>query len=244
LSNVVRMPVTRDLTPNFVGVIKNKRNIESLRIALNTELARVKIEANEVADAIDANVKALMEVSENQYNFLFADIQQIITKPKDDLINLAKMRITEHKQAEAKRMEAERERIRKEEEAKAKAEQERIREEEQAEAEQRRIEATKQADEAKARETAEKATEQQPVSRPDAFLPTDPGNIAAHKYADNAKTATVTEIKPMARHDKHTPPLMEAIAAWADAWRIPVEATCELVQIIEEHLPEQSTRTA
>jgi len=119
LHDAVRMP---DIATNFGGVIKNKRTIESLTNALNTELARVKIEANEIADAIDANVKALMEVSEDKYGFLFADIQQIITKPKDDLINLAKMRIAEHKQAEAKRLADERATIRQEEAAKAERE--------------------------------------------------------------------------------------------------------------------------
>jgi len=118
LHGAVCMP---NIKEDFTGVIKNKRTIESLRNALNTELARVKIEANEVADAIDANVKAWLELTDDSYAFLFADIQHIITKPHDDFVAVVKIRIAEHQEAEAKRMEAEREKIRKEEQAKAEA---------------------------------------------------------------------------------------------------------------------------
>ena len=48
--------------------------------------------------------------------------QKIITKPADDFTNVVKMRVSEQQQAEAKRIEAEREKIRAEEQAKAERE--------------------------------------------------------------------------------------------------------------------------
>jgi len=102
----VRLPV---MAENFAGVIKGKRTIASLHDAVNTELARLKIEANEMADHIEANMKALKAMA-GDYGFLFRDLQQIITKEHDDLINLVKARIDDHK--------AEQERKRKEDAAK------------------------------------------------------------------------------------------------------------------------------
>jgi len=117
LNHAVRMP---EITTDFSGVIKNKRTIESIRNALNTELARCKIDANELADLIDTNVKAMMEHAP-EHRFLFTDLQQTCTKPTDDFIAMVKMRVAEYQAQEQRKLEAELERIRKEEEAKARA---------------------------------------------------------------------------------------------------------------------------
>jgi putative phage-type endonuclease len=109
-----------DVPANFAEVIKNKRTITSLQGAVNDELARVKIVANEIAGKIQINLNSLRELA-TDHAFLFADTPQIVMKANDDLVTLIKMRIAEHKQAEEKRLEAERDRIRAEEEAKAKA---------------------------------------------------------------------------------------------------------------------------
>jgi len=146
-----------EITENFSGVIKGKRTMASLRDAVNTELARVKIEANEAADHIEANMKALKAMA-GDYGFLFRDIQQIVTKDQEDLINLAKARIDEHKQAEAERLEAERERIRQEEAARA--ERERIEH-------QRKADAAKQA--AATRNAEESTNQKPPVASGDAI---------------------------------------------------------------------------
>jgi len=134
IHDAVHMPL---IETHFTDVIKNKRTIESLRNALNTELARCKIAANECADLIDANVQTMHELAP-EHGFLFSDFQQTCTKLPDDFAAMVKLRVSEHKDAEEKRLEAERERIRKEEEAKAeakaKAEAERIRMEEHARA--------------------------------------------------------------------------------------------------------------
>jgi len=103
---------------NIEAAMKNKRTIESLRNAVNTELARCKILIDEQAGLIRSNLKLLEEFTA-EYNFLFHDIQNIITKEGDDFYNMALMRISEHKKAEEKRIEEDRERIRLEEEKKA-----------------------------------------------------------------------------------------------------------------------------
>ena len=107
---------------NFVGAMKNKRTLASLQDAVNTELARLKIESNRVADKIRANIEALREIV-GEYGFLFRDRQELVMKEKETVELVARQRIEEHKRAEEARLEAERERIRKEEAARLEREQ-------------------------------------------------------------------------------------------------------------------------
>lgn len=109
------MPPTMPLS--FADVMKGKKTIASLRDAVNTELARFKIAANEVADRIEINLRTLRELA-SEHTFLFADTAQIVLKANDDLTALVKLRISEHRAAEDRRLEGERERIRQEEAAK------------------------------------------------------------------------------------------------------------------------------
>ena len=111
------MPV---IPADFAGVIKGKRTITSLRDAVDTELARAKIAANEVADKIQINLATLRDLAKDHAH-LFADASQIVLKAPDDLTTLVKLRIAEFEAAEAKKRDAEREQIRVEEEAKAQA---------------------------------------------------------------------------------------------------------------------------
>ena len=127
-----------DIDANFAGVIKNKRTITSLRDAVDTELARCKIEANAVADRIQMNLETLKEQA-SEHKVLFADVKTLVLKDNDDLVAIIKSRIAEHKEAEQKRLEAERERIRAEEEAKARQKvEEEAREKQKADDDQRR----------------------------------------------------------------------------------------------------------
>lgn len=113
-SDKVRMP---EISADFAGAMKGKRTIASLQDAADTELARAKIEANQIADNIRLNLKTLREDAKG-YEGLFADAQQLVMKQNEDLKNLIKLRISEHQQAEKEREE----RIRAEErEAAAKA---------------------------------------------------------------------------------------------------------------------------
>lgn len=105
------MPV---INADFGGAVKGKRTVASLQDAVDTELARAKIDASATADKIGMNLATLRELAA-AHAFLFADTAQIVLKANDDLTVLVKSRIAEHQQKEAARIEAEREKIRKEE---------------------------------------------------------------------------------------------------------------------------------
>jgi hypothetical protein len=73
-----------------------------MRDAVAALLANKKIEANDIADRIDANLKALAEHPD--YAFLFNDRAQIVLKAADDLAMLITSRIDAHKKSEADRV--------------------------------------------------------------------------------------------------------------------------------------------
>lgn len=158
--NNVQVPV-REL--DFAAIMKGKRSYEKMEEAVKSELANIKLEANDIAGTIRENLDSLTELTEG-YKFLFNDYHDLITKDNGDLVNLIKMRISEHKQAEAERKRLEREQIereaqekaQREAEAKAKAEEQRIRDEERAkfEAEQAELRAV---------EAEQKKAKQEPV---------------------------------------------------------------------------------
>lgn len=117
LADVVQyMPA---INADFAGAMKGLKTMTSIRSACDDELARAKIEANEIASVIRVNLQQLHEHAHG-YDFLFSDFGQICMKPADDFAAIVKSRIADHKEAEQKRMDAEREKIRQEEEAKAK----------------------------------------------------------------------------------------------------------------------------
>jgi hypothetical protein len=103
--------------PDFAGAMKGKRTISSLKGACDDLMAQSKIEANELAGAIRKNLTLLQD--HEDYRFLFSDFMQICEKPADDFAAIVKSRIADHKESEQKRLDAEREKIRQEEEAKA-----------------------------------------------------------------------------------------------------------------------------
>ena len=113
LGKVVLPAVASD----FLGAMKNKRTIASLQDAVDTELARAKIDASQSADCIRLNLTSLAELAAD-HAFLFSDIQQLVTKANDDLVTLIKFRISEHEKAEEEKAEATRKRIREEEQQK------------------------------------------------------------------------------------------------------------------------------
>jgi putative phage-type endonuclease len=99
---------------DFAGVMKNKRTIASLQDAVDTELARAKIDASQMADGIRLNLESLRTLAAD-HAFLFVDAQQLVMKANDDLVALIKVRIADHLKAEEQKAEAQREQIRKEE---------------------------------------------------------------------------------------------------------------------------------
>ncbi|MBU0539340.1 MAG: hypothetical protein KKG73_13020, partial [Gammaproteobacteria bacterium] len=105
---------------DFNGAMKGKRTVETLQSSADDEVARAKIEANETAELIRANLKQLDAVA---HPFLFNDRSQLLLKATDDLAALITARESEHEKAEAARLEADRAKIREEEAAKLAAEQ-------------------------------------------------------------------------------------------------------------------------
>ena len=96
---------------DFAGAMKNKRTIASLQDAVDTELAREKIDASQAADSIRLNLTSLTELAVD-HTFLFNDTQQSVLKANDDLVSLTKVRISEHQKSENAKAEAQREQIR------------------------------------------------------------------------------------------------------------------------------------
>jgi len=110
LNAAMPAPYMPQVPADFAGAIKGKRTVDSLRSAVNDELARAKIEASNIAARIHANVKTL-EAS----GLVVPDAATLVLKAPDDLAAI----IAPRKAAEQQRLEAERERIRQEEAARA-----------------------------------------------------------------------------------------------------------------------------
>lgn len=102
---------------DFGGAIKGLRTVDSIRNAVDTELARAKIAASEIANRIHANIGRLDAANAPM---LFAyDMQALVLKQPDDLAAVIAQRLA----AEQQRKEAERERILAEEKAREAREQ-------------------------------------------------------------------------------------------------------------------------
>lgn len=80
---------------NFPGVVRGLKTVASVKDAVSTELARAKIEANEVGEKIGANLRTLHEQA-GDYLTLFPDVQALVMKNEDDLVATIKSRIADH----------------------------------------------------------------------------------------------------------------------------------------------------
>jgi len=109
---------------DFPGAIKGLRSFDSMQSALDTLVAKSKIEADTAARRVRANQAAFKEQGAG-FEFLFADLGQLVHKAPEDFDTAVRVRIAEHKQAEAARQEQERARIRADEEARQTAERQR-----------------------------------------------------------------------------------------------------------------------
>ncbi|MFD2755974.1 YqaJ viral recombinase family protein [Comamonas terrae] len=105
----------------FAETIKGKKSLTNMQDAVAVALTSAKHEANQLASRLETNRKHLVQEG-TDWIALFADFATVGTKAPEDFQALAALRIGQHKQAEAQRLEAERARIRAEEEAKAKRE--------------------------------------------------------------------------------------------------------------------------
>lgn len=97
----LQMPI---VPADFAAAVHGKKTLASVRDAVDGELARAKIEANRIADQARINLDVLRTESVG-YETLFPDSGLIvISKSEDDLRNLIRARIAEHKESESKRI--------------------------------------------------------------------------------------------------------------------------------------------
>lgn len=103
------------LSADLAAAIKGLRTLSSLRNAVDTAVANMKIAASQRADQVRAAVAAF-EAEVGAFGSLFPDrVTLCATKAPEDLRNLMAARIAEHQRQQQAKLDAERERIRKEE---------------------------------------------------------------------------------------------------------------------------------
>jgi len=85
---------------DVAAAMKGKKTVASLRDAADSTLATAKIEANRQADGIRARLTWFRENAKD-FEFLFADLQQLIGKADEDFQLAINNRIERHKQEEA-----------------------------------------------------------------------------------------------------------------------------------------------
>ncbi|MBF6631856.1 MAG: YqaJ viral recombinase family protein [Comamonas sp.] len=100
----------------FGEVIKGKKSLANMEDAVAVALTSAKHDMTVLAERLETNRKHLMQ-SDGDWIALFADFATVGAKAEEDFEALAALRIGNHKQAEAQRLEAQREQIRKEEAA-------------------------------------------------------------------------------------------------------------------------------
>lgn len=105
------------LAPDFGGAIKGLKTLASVDNAIGVAMANAKIAADQQAADVRAKLAWFNENAE-EYRSLFSDLQQLIGWHFDEFKQAVTARIVLRKQTEEARLEAERERIRKEEAAK------------------------------------------------------------------------------------------------------------------------------
>ncbi|WP_219061047.1 YqaJ viral recombinase family protein [Pseudomonas sp. UMAB-08] len=91
------------VTIDLATAVKGKRSLESIQNAVDTEVARGKVEATTLGESISANLVSLRELA-GQHGRLFADAQQLVTMPNTELVELITARIEEAERAETARI--------------------------------------------------------------------------------------------------------------------------------------------
>ena len=95
----MRLPA---IAADFAGAIKGLKSVASMQDKLDQTLAVAKIAADADAKAIRANVATFKAAAEG-FEFLFADLGQIVHKAADDFAAVLQARIAQHKAAEAEK---------------------------------------------------------------------------------------------------------------------------------------------
>lgn len=145
---------------SVTDAMKGKKTIDSLKDAADTAVSQIKIELDTFYRTANANAQFMQSYSE--YRLLFADWKSIAFKDSEDFEALVKSRIADHKEAEQIRLDAEREKIRAEEQAKLRREVEEQARQEQIKEQQAKVALQREADEkARAEQVAANKTEAQ-----------------------------------------------------------------------------------
>lgn len=105
------------VAPNFGEAIKGLKTVSSMKEKLAAAQLEAQSLANSVAGRMVNNLLALDSIPD--YAFLFNDRQTLVEKDAEVLEMIIAQRVEQHKKAEQARLDAERDRIRAEEEAKA-----------------------------------------------------------------------------------------------------------------------------
>ena len=92
----------RPIAADFAGTIKGLKSVSSMQDKLDGLLATTKIAAEAEARAIRANVATFQERAAG-FEFLFADLGQVVHKAADDFATLLQARIATHQAAEVVR---------------------------------------------------------------------------------------------------------------------------------------------
>lgn len=88
-----------DITTDFTGAMKGKKLLSSMQSSVNDVLAKAKIEANQWAEKITANINAYTDAVKEEYRaLLFPDLPTLILKDQDDFIAYVNNRIAMHEQ--------------------------------------------------------------------------------------------------------------------------------------------------
>jgi predicted phage-related endonuclease len=231
------MPAIR---PDFAGTMKGKSKIESIINGVDSALAAVKIEIDKVTKLVVANQNYLRE-NATDYGFLFHDVAQIINQGAESFQAIVKQRIADHDAKEAEKLEAERQRIRKEEEAKAEAQREQIRKEEERKAEAKLRDERLEADRILKEDADRKAEEDRKAlaiadaeqkAKDDKAIKEDrKSEVVAAKAEEKTIPHKVTPITKI----KAAMSFAEEMADWAGRNNISIEATTELSKILKRH---------
>ena len=90
-----------EVKADWSGVMKGKKTVASLQNAIDTELARAKIEANQIHEKIILNIGTLDEYGDHAT--LFPDRRALVLKEPEDLLAAIKARIADHEAEEARK---------------------------------------------------------------------------------------------------------------------------------------------
>lgn len=210
LNERLGQPFMPAIATDFPGAVKGLKILDSMKDKVATELARAKIEANAMADRIQANMQKLVAVGDKAH---FPDSAMLVLKAPDDLAAIIAQRVAEVE----RKLEEQRAAIRAEEQAKAEAAAREKLASEQAEA--ARVERERQEDEARAAqktqaaaapvESAQAATETiAPTLTPQAAWPMPRPAAATVTHADVVKVMMPATVRQAMAPKADTPPTL------------------------------------